>query len=853
MERNLGRLVLEASEKFGDDVAFQVRRGFRLERITFRQAGTLARKVAGWLRAKGVGPGERIAIWSPNMPEYALLYFGAWLGGVVAVPIDVRTPQDVVKRFVAEAAPRLGFKSRFVEGTFCSPAVETFELESLVELVEDTPPLEQFPDAGRDDLCEIAFTSGTTGVPKGVMLTHGNIVAEIEALHVAFPLKREYRALSILPLSHAFEQFVGLLLPFTSGVRVTYVARVNAVTIARAMREDQITCLAIVPELLRIILSGIERRAQQQGKAKQWQRAHQIADRLPYPARRLLFRQVHTTLGGHLLFFGCGGAPLDVAVAQAWERMGVLVFEGYGLTETSAATAINNRQAKRLGSVGKLVPGVEVKIAETREEAGGGAGDGQPAGEILIRGPTVTPGYFNRPDLTEQSFADGWFRSGDVGYFDDDGFLHISGRESFKIVLPDGRNVYPEDVERTINQHPLVKDSCVVGIERHGAEAVHAVLLTSAPERADEIVREVNRQLAAHQQITSHSVWPGEDFPRTATLKIDRRAVRQTVQRGQTATAERQAEAEPAPAAPAPAAADPLAGIVARVSSRPAGEVRDDAELEADLGLDSLGRVELLSMIEEVMGRVVDESKVGPQTTVGELRQLVLTGAGTTAGGRAGPARWPRTWWARALRRGLQQALFRLQDRWIELEVVHPERAAKIPLPSILIFNYQGPYAALLVLRALPPHIRSRVAIAADARLWEGRDRWQGLLGELAVQAFSFAKSGGAVRPSLEELGRWLDDGYAVIMSPEGNPEIGGELLPFLGGTGLMAVEMRVPVVPFKLGDYHRLFPPNPPFPYLPNKRGRVRLIVGEPVTFAKTMDYREATELARRALIETR
>ncbi|MGH2370568.1 MAG: lysophospholipid acyltransferase family protein, partial [Chloroflexota bacterium] len=163
------------------------------------------------------------------------------------------------------------------------------------------------------------------------------------------------------------------------------------------------------------------------------------------------------------------------------------------------------------------------------------------------------------------------------------------------------------------------------------------------------------------------------------------------------------------------------------------------------------------------------------------------------------------------------------------------------------------PYAALALLRALPPHIRSRVAIAADSRLWEGRDRWQGWLGALALQAFPFVKSGGAVRPSLEALGRWLDDGYAVIMSPEGNPEVDGELLPFLGGTGLMAVEMRAPVVPFKLEDYHHLFPRNPPFPFLPDKRGHARIIVGEPVTFREGAPYDEATEQARQALIGTR
>jgi len=287
------------------------------------------------------------------------------------------------------------------------------------------------------------------------------------------------------------------------------------------------------------------------------------------------------------------------------------------------------------------------------------------------------------------------------------------------------------------------------------------------------------------------------------------------------------------------------------VTSRSADELREEAELEGDLGLDSIGRVELMAAIEEELGRIVDETRVGPQTTVRELRELV--DAGTATDGPAVVARWPRSVWARVLRRLLLWFVFRVQDRWMRLEVVYPERGESLPLPSILIFNYEGPYVPLAILRALPPGVRSRVAMGADARLWEGRDRWQGLLAALAAQAFPFVKSGGAVRRSLDELGRWLDDGYAVIMSPEGDPELGKGLLPFQPGTGLMAVEMQVPIVPVRVEGYGSLFPTEPQFPYLPDKRGRARLIIGEPITFPKTMDYQEATERARQALIETR
>ncbi|MPZ13138.1 MAG: AMP-binding protein [Chloroflexi bacterium] len=825
--RNLGELVGAASEQFADDVAFQVRRGLRLERYTFRAAGDGARRVAAWLNARGITAGERLVVWSPNMPEYAMLYFGAWTAGVVVVPIDVRTGQEILDRFVAAAEPRMAFKSRHLAGRFGPPVAETFDLEDLLDLVADMRPLASVPDIPSQSLCEIAFTSGTTGVPKGVMLTHGNFLAEIAAMRQAFPLKRSYRALSVLPLSHALEQIIDLLLAYTFGVRMTHVPSVNAVTISRALREEGTTCLILVPQLLRMLLTGIERRAREENEAL-WTSAHAVAERIPFPLRRVLFGRVHRALGGHLEFFGSGGAPLDLKVAAAWQRMGVHILEGYGLTETSAASTINSWRAQRLGTVGQPIPGVDVRIS----------GDG----EILIRGPTVSPGYFGNEELTSRSFVDGWLQTGDIGSLDADGFLRISGRAAFKIVLPDGRNVYPEDVEQTLNLHPLVRESCVVGVERNDGEAVYAALLTTAPERADEIIRESNRRLAAHQQIRGYTIWQEADFPRTATLKVDRVSVREAVER------DRAAVVGERPGRPGPPG-DPLIAVIARAAERPSDDVRDGAELEGDLGLDSIGRIELLAAIEEEMGRVVDELAVGPQTTIAELRALVA--AGSTSREIKAPPRWPRTWWARMIGSALLWIAFRLQDRWMRLDVVHPDRAASLPVPSLVIFNYQGPYAPLVLLRALPAHVRSRVAVAVDPRIWKGRDRWQGLLAALAAQAFSFAKSGGTALAGLEELGRWLDDGYAVIISPEGEPELDGALRPFLNGTGLMAVEMRVPIVPFKLEHYHRLFPRDQSFPYLPNKPGTVRLIVGEPLTLPKGTTYRDATEAAERALVD--
>jgi long-chain acyl-CoA synthetase len=766
------------------------------------------------------------------MPEFALLYFGAWLAGLVVVPIDVRTRPEVRDRFAADAGVRVAFQSQLMESGFGPQVAETVVLESLLDRIVEPPSGWAPPDVGRDQLAEIAYTSGTTDVPKGVMLTHGNLLAQVQALSVAFPLEPTYRALSLLPLSHVYEQVVDLVLAFSAGVPMSYLPRTNPATIMRALQEERTTCFVLVPEVLRMMLAAIERRAAEEGGANRWRRAQSVAANLPFRARRLLFRRVHRALGGRLVFIGCASAPLDVRLAAAWERMGVRIFEAYGLTEVAGAAAINSWSAHRLGSVGRPLPAVEVRIAE--------------GGEIVVRGRTVTPGYFERPDLTAKSIVDGWFHSGDVGFFDSDGFLHVSGREAFKIVLPDGRKVYPEDVERVLNEDPLVRESCIVGLAGEVGEAVHAVLLTDAPEGAARVVRDANRRLAAHQQISGWTVWKEADFPRTPILKVDRPQVAARI-----SGVERPAAA--AVIGPRPEPSDPLLRVISRISRVEPGQIRDSSQLQGDLNLDSIARLEVVAGIEDELGASVPELAVGAQTTVADLRTLAAADGGMMTTHRS--ARWPRAGWARLVRRLLLWLGFWAQDRWMQMDVMHPERAEHLPLPSVLIFNYQGPYVPLAILRVLPPSIRSRVAVAMDSRLWHGRAGCQGPLAALAAQAFPFAKSGGEdVRVSLVELGRWLDDGYAVIVSPEGDPEQDGELLPFLGGAGLMAVEMQVPVVPFRVDGYHRLFAlPALRWPYLPNRRGRFTLVIGEPLTFPRTMGYREASERMRSALTATR
>ncbi len=582
--QNLGQFVKENAESHKDKVAYQIKRGLRTEKFTFGEVYSLSLKTATFLKKNGLEKGDRVAIWAPNMPEYPILYFGCWLAGIVAVPIDVRTTQETLNVFLQKAKCKIGFKGQYVAGDFGKLVDKSFFLEELVDLVKDSPPSHVSLPISRNDLAEIAFTSGTTGTPKGVMLTHGNFLSDVEALTKVFPFKARWRALSLLPLSHAFEQVVDFLAMSQEGIPVTYLERTNSLTILGALRKNQVTSAVLVPQALRLLFSGIEREVERQGKTKQFQQAFKIAPYLPLFARRILFRKIHKNLGGKLELFGSGSAPLDLKLAKSWEALGVEVAEGYGATETTAALTINTPSAKRLGSVGQVLPGLEVKIDLKTHE-------------ILAKGPNVSLGYFEDPEKTKHAFSGGWYRTGDVGNIDKDGFLYITGREAFRIVLPNGQKVYPEDLEKKLNSHPLVKEACVVGIKREEGEVVHAAIITKRPQQLDKIVKEINAALASHEQILESSLWKDEDFPRTPILKIDRKKVAETIAGVKPETPVIKVKAE-----------DKLMGLIAQVTKVPLPKIKDTSILAMDLKLDSLGRVELLSLIEQEFAVAIPES-----------------------------------------------------------------------------------------------------------------------------------------------------------------------------------------------------------------------------------------------------
>ena len=808
-------LLQGAVERYGSRHALLFKTAFRYQHWSYSRLWNESGQVATLLQRRGLTKGDQVILWAPNSPHWVLIFFGCIRAGVVLVPLDLRSAPDYVARVISRIDPKLAFTSRFTpkeEVDLGVPEIAFEELEAAIQGLPQPEPVDISPD----DLTEIVFTSGTTGNPKGVMLTHRNLTANVEGVSQYISCKPSSRFLSILPLSHMYEQMGGLLIALYYGASITYPTSRQPTVLARTMRERRITIMLLVPQALELLMNGIEREVKRQGREALWDRLLRIAEAIPFPLRRLLFRRVHKQFGGKLDFIVSGGAALDQDLGRKWELLGVKIVQGYGTTEASPVISNHSLTERRLDSTGRPLPNVEVKISGE--------------GEVLVRGDSITPGYWRAPEETAAAFEGDWYMTGDLGFFDDEGFLHIQGRKKDMIVLPSGQNVFPEDIQAVLAKHPNIADSAVVGLTRGPSVEVHAALILDDADAAQEVVSWTNGQLAEQQRIRGFTVWADEDFPRTHTLKVKKGVVIDTIL----------GKIQPDPPAVSPAGGSPAGGarslrqIVGEVSKRSLGEVRDDATLGGDLDLDSLGRVELLSAIEAELGVYMDESQLSPEMTVRRLEALVEEGS------RNPPVMsfpgWGMRWWCRILRGFLQRAIiFPLVSLPYGLKVVGRENLEDITGPVLFASNHNLGMDNPLIIKAVPLKWRRRMAVAGAAHLWKNPVWW--IMNPLLGNAFPLAGE-GSVRPSLENMGKIMDNGWSVLIYPEGELTVGGPIKPFMNGTGLVAVEGGIPVVPLRL-HIHRLGTPTR-FPVL--RRGRVEVRLGEPLTFSPGTDYQEAT-----------
>ena len=818
----------------GERPAYHCRRGLRT--VTWSRARLRAAAVhlARGLEARGVGRGDRVLLRAGNTPEWVAAFFGCVLRGAVVVPLEARSRPELALRIQRRVDAKLLVAEQGLDGG--PPLLPIAELEAVDE--RDTDPALSPFEAGPDDLVEIIFTSGTTAEPKGVCISHGNVLANLTAVEDearrVLPWVRPLgplRLASPLPLSHLFGQFLGMFVPLMLGIEVVLLDSAKPSEVMEAIRQGGVWVLAGVPRQLEMLAEAVRREAAAGPGGEAFERDLAAADSWTFWKRLWRFRRVHRRFGWRFVLLVSGGAALPPETESFWRRLGFVVAQGYGLTEATSLVSANHPLRVDPGTIGKALHGQELKVG--------------PGGEILVRGENVSPGYWEG-GIVPMTDPDGWLHTGDVGELGPEGALRFRERAKDVIVTAAGTNVYPADLEAALARRPEVARCAVVGLDGpRGPEAVAVLVLGEPHADPVEAVRRANEELASHQQIRRFCVWPEPDFPRTAaTGKVRKAEV---------------AEAVKALLAGRPPARDqwsPLSEAIAAVGGEVPERLDPGADLTTALKLDSLGRVELLSALEERYQVELDEGAFTAATTLGDVQRML--GGGEAA--RADPypypewaLRFPGTWLRRLLLYGLVLPVTGLLA-WPRVRA--SERLAGLQGPALVISNHVTMFDQAFVLAALPIRLRHRLVIAMDGELlreWR-HPRERRLPGRLwwpAVYAFTVAafnvfplpKKAG-FRRSLAWAGRALDRGYSVLVFPEGVRTEDGRMGRFMPGIGLFARDLGVPVVPLRIDGLFELKQARRPFA----RPGRVQVTFGEPVRFAPGDDPEAFTrELERR------
>jgi long-chain acyl-CoA synthetase len=713
---------------------------------------------------------------------------------------------------------------------------------------------------GPDDLAEIIFTSGATAEPKGVCLTHRNLLANIEPLETEIDkyLKFErpfhpIRFLCLLPLSHVFGQFMGMFTPRLLFGEVFFSHSLNPSEIIATIRRERISVVAAVPRQLEALREKIERDYESRGELERFRRRFELAEGKHFLKRWLIFRDVHRRFGWKFWAFVSGGATLDEDTETFWQRMGFAVVQGYGMTETASLVTVSHPFKLKRRSIGKTLPGQELKLDES--------------GEILVRGANVSAGYwrgqegekFVVPPSGGLSRDSGWLRTGDIGEMDAEGNIFFKGRKKDVIVTAAGLNIYPDDLEAALNRQPEVKASCVVGVEgQRGPEAMAALILRDQGASAAEVVNRANTQLRESQRIRHWFIWPEADFPRTPTNKIRKPIVKEAA----LAAASETPGAAPA-STPASTMDSSLIELIASISggsgdstvaARRSGA---NANLSADLKLDSLGRVQLIGALEDRYQIELDEAALTPETTLGDLERMIHEVR------LDGVAEYPYPKWSlrwpvnrlRSLAFYLLVAPFVCVMCWPRVR--GKDRLRDLRGPALFIANHISMVDPGMILFALPLKFRHKLAIAmAGERLrglrrglegsnWFGRllDRVSYLLVVTIFNVFALPQKSG-FRRAFSFAGEAVDEGYNVLVFPEGRTTQDGRINPFMNGVGLLAANLDLPVAPIRIEGLFDLTKQRRYF----SRPGTVTVTFGEPVTFERGTDPALITrELERR------
>jgi len=829
--------------RFAGDVAVVQRRGYRREKLTYTQLYANALFWSRALAGRGILLGDRVLLWGPNSAEWIACCWGILLRGGVVVPMDAAAAPDFVQRAIKDAGVKLILRDR--QQTDPPGAPPSMIINDFKDVVEGPQPasdagIDPGDESTRTTVAEILYTSGTTAEPRGVVLTHGNFLANLEPLERGIEEYRKYerwlhplRFVTLVPLSHVFGQFMALFVPPLLGAAVVFEPSSNPAEIVCAIKQERATALIAVPRMLDLLRAGIQREFEGRRKSQWPNSTLENAKGRKFLKRVWIFRRIHRRFGWKFWAFISGGAALSNETENFFKCMGYAVVQGYGMTETASLISLNHPFRATEGTVGKILPGREFKLS----------GDG----EILVRGENVSSGYWERGTVRSAE-VEGWLRTGDLGELDAEGNLRFRGRKKNVIVTPAGLNVYPEDLEAALRKQPGVRDCVVVPIERGGnAEPCAVLVLKDAESTAAVAIESANSALAEYQQMRVSIVWPELDFPRTSTgkprLSVIAAHAAQILE-GREGEIPQGTGADFGHASSSRNAIDQL---LERISTEKGGRSRADSHLEQQVNLSSLDRVELMSALEERFHVELNETAFANAKTVADIERVLQQPAARRT--EYSYPHWTQREPMRWLRLAVHYALV-----WPATQILgHPRILGRENLrglrgPVLIVSNHITRRADIgLILAALPLRYRHRLATAMGGeslqnmrhapRDWFFVRRWAYQLGywlaTLLFNVFPLPQFSG-FRESFRFAGESIDRDYSVLVFPEGevNNSEDGRMAPFQSGIGLLAENLRIPIIPMRLDGVWQMKRERRRLAHI----GEITVRIGAPVTFPPDM-----------------
>ena len=853
--------LVEDFRRHAAETAVVAHRGIRRYRTTYGELAHLAGRFAAELDRRGITPGDRVVLWGPNSAEWMAAFFGCLLRAVIAVPLDAAGSADFAARVIKDVAPKLIVGDHKLLSTLSGIDARPYlELSKLGDHLPQEPNFTVSESITPQTPFQIVFTSGTTSEPKGIVHTHANVLAssspierEIAKFRLLERLVHPIRFLHTLPLSHVFGQFMGLWLPPLLPGEIHFTDQIEARRLTDLIRRERISVLVAVPRVLQLLQAHLLKRFD--GLAQQMEQASG-----PSRLRRWWrFRQVRRAFGWKFWAVISGGAAVPLELEAFWHKMGIGLIQGYGMTETTALVTLNYPFKISQGSIGKTLPGRELRLSED--------------GEILVRGDMLATATWQGGGMRPREGE--WLATGDLGERDERGELRFLGRKGDMIVTGAGMNVHPDDLEAAMKKQPGIQDCVVVPYETAtGVEPVAVVLSAGDEAQLQGAVQAANRELADFQQIRRVLHWPDPQFPFTSTGKLLRRKVAEWA--AQSVLGQQQSDRNSSQTGQ-----DLLLDLIAEVTGERSPGSDDNLRLTEDLRLDSLGRVQLQTAIEQRLDLELPDDALAAIETLGALRAIVSgasapdlsspdlpspdlpkqqlqiqtasipsvapqTGPqanpppnepalppapanrapGITAGITAGIVdsdlkalsseplypKWPFIWPFAPLRSLFLELLMRPLVWLLSAPRIVRQTDELPPGPLLVIANHRSAYDGALVLYALPGKLRRRVAIAMSGEMLldyrRGRNQSNFLLNLLAppqywlvtalFNVFPMPRMHG-FRKSFLHAGEAMDRGYSVLIFPEGARYHEGEMRPFRQGIGLLGQESQIPVLPVAL------------------------------------------------------